>query len=248
MAGRLYLVGTPIGHLGDVSERAREVLGSVALVAAEDTRHTGKLLKHLGVSVRMTSYHDHNERRKADELVAALEGGDDVAVVSDAGMPGIADPGWRVVQGALERGIEVTAVPGPTALILALVVSGLPTHRFTFEGYLSRKPGARRKQLAQLRAEERTMIFYETPHRLDATLRDMLVAFGERRASLSRELTKQHEETVRGSLSDLVEHVARRTPRGEYVILVAGAATASSTDEQPDVERWVPPNGSSLHA
>jgi len=233
MAGRLYLVATPIGHLGDVSDRVREVLGAVSLIAAEDTRRTGRLLKHLGISARLTSYHDHNERRKFHELIEVLEGGGDVAVVSDAGTPGIADPGWHVVQAAIEREIEITAIPGPTALILALVVSGLPIHRFAFEGYLPKKPGARRRRLADLRAEERTMVFYETPYRLLATLTEMASVLGERRASLSRELTKQHEETIRGTLPTLRDHVSRHPPRGECVLVIAGASGPNeSYDEQ----------------
>ncbi len=222
MAGRLYLVATPIGHLGDISERMRDVLGSVKLIAAEDTRRTGQLLKHIDVRVPMTSYHDHNERQKWPRLIEALESGDDVAVVTDAGTPGIADPGWHVVKAAIERDIEITAIPGPTALACALVVSGLPTHRFAFEGYPTRKSGKRRRQFAELVDERRTMVFYEAPYRLAKTLADMVLVFGERRASLSRELTKQHEETIRGTLPELLQHTTDRAPRGEYVIVVAG--------------------------
>jgi len=238
MAGRLYLVGTPIGHLGDVSARVRDTLGGVALIAAEDTRRTGMLLKHLGISGRLTSYHDHNERRKAPALIEALERGDDVAVVSDAGVPGIADPGWHVVRAAIERGIAVTAIPGPTAFVLALVTSGLPAHRFAFEGYLPRKPGPRRKRLAHLRNEERTMVFYETPHKIMATLGDMVEALGDRRAALARELTKQHEETLRGRLPELLAQVSCHRPRGEYVVVIAGAAAEEAgQDDGPGGER-----------
>jgi len=236
MTGRLYLVGTPIGHLGDISERVREVLGSVDLIAAEDTRRTGMLLKHMGIQKRLVSYHDHNERRRAPELIAALERGESVAVVSDAGMPGIADPGWHVVQGAIERGVEILAIPGPTAFVLALVLSGLPVDRFIFEGYLPRKPGPRRRRLVGLADEARTMVFYETPYRLEAVLADMVDVLGARRGSLSRELTKMHEETTRGSLPELLDHARAHPPKGEYVIVVAGAGHLADepSDSNPE--------------
>ena len=233
MAGRLYLVATPIGHLGDISDRMREVLGSVDLIAAEDTRRTGMLLKRLDIKSRQTSYHDHNERRKYPELLAALESGQDVAVVSNAGTPGIADPGWHIVQAAIDHGIDIIAVPGPTAFVSALQLSGLPIDRFAFEGYLPRRPGRRRQRLQELQNEPRTMIFYETPHRLESTLSAMQDAFGERRASLSRELTKVHETTIRGSLQELLHQVREQKPRGEYVVVVAGALQRSSATDTP---------------
>ena len=231
MAGCLYLVATPIGNLADISERIRETLQSVALIASEDTRHTGRLLQHLGVQTKMTSYHDHNERTKWPVLIEALERGDDVAVVSDAGTPGIADPGWHVVQEAIARDIDVISIPGPTAFVSALIVSGLPVHRFAFEGYAARKPSGRRKRLRELSLEERTMIFYETPHRIMSLLKDIQTILGGRRVSVSRELTKQHEETVRGTVSDVLETLEEKKPRGEYAVVVEGYTGKSSDDE-----------------
>jgi 16S rRNA (cytidine1402-2'-O)-methyltransferase len=222
MTGTLYLVATPIGNLGDITPRMREILSSVSLIGAEDTRRTGRLLAHLELHVPMTSYHDHNERTKWPVLIDRLETGEDVAVVSDAGTPGIADPGWHVVREAIARDIDVVPIPGPSALISALVVSGLPVHRFTFEGYLPRKSGRRLRVLEELRGEERTMIFYETPHRIAATLEVMSEVFGDRRASVSRELTKQHEETMRGTLPELVEVMKTRSRKGEFVIVLGG--------------------------
>jgi 16S rRNA (cytidine1402-2'-O)-methyltransferase len=228
MAGRLYLVGTPLGNLEDISDRVRNTLGAVSLVAAEDTRRTGMLLKQLGISCRMTSYHDHNERSKWLDLVNVLESGLDVAVVSDAGMPGIADPGWHVIQAAIERNIEIIPIPGPSALVLALVVSGLPLHRFVFEGYLPKKSGARRRRLLEMAGEERTMIFYETPHALVKVIKDMLAVWGDRRASVSRELTKRFEETTRGVLSQILSKFEVQSPRGEFVLVVAGVDEGAS--------------------
>jgi 16S rRNA (cytidine1402-2'-O)-methyltransferase len=228
MAGRLYLVGTPLGNLEDISDRVRNTLGAVSLVAAEDTRRTGMLLKQLGISCRMTSYHDHNERSKWLDLVNVLESGLDVAVVSDAGMPGIADPGWHVIQAAIERDIEIIPIPGPSALVLALVVSGLPLHRFVFEGYLPKKSGARRRRLLEMAGEERTMIFYETPHALVKVIKDMLAVWGDRRASVSRELTKRFEETTRGVLSQILSKFEVQSPRGEFVLVVAGVDEGAS--------------------
>ena len=232
MTGRLYVVATPIGHLGDVSDRMRETLAGVDLIAAEDTRRTGRLLKHLGIKSSLTSYHDHNERRKWPDLVSVLEAGRDVAVVSDAGTPGIADPGWHIIQAAIEHEIEIVVIPGPTAFVPALVLSGLPADRFTFEGYLPRKPGKRRRRLTELCDEHRTMIFYETPHRIQSTIDAMASIFGERRASFSRELTKLHETTVRGTLTELAEYVSERKSQGEYVIVVAGVDDDSPSDRE----------------
>lgn len=234
MAGRLYLVATPIGNLGDISERMRGVLGSVSLVAAEDTRRTGSLLKHLGIQSRITSYHDHNERQKTAALIEALESGEDVAVVTDAGTPGIADPGWHIVQAAINRRIELEVIPGPTAFVMALILSGLPVNRFAFEGYLPRKSGRRRRMLEELVDEPRTMIFYEAPYRLAKVLADIADIFGERRASVSRELTKLHEETRRGTLSELRDHVSSMTPKGEFVIVVAGTSDPDGGGADPD--------------
>ncbi len=233
MSGRLYLIATPIGNLGDVSDRVRETLAGVSVVAAEDARRTGSLLKHLGIQARLTSYHDHNERQKWPRLVEILENDEDIAIVSDAGMPGIADPGWHIIQAAIERDIDINVIPGPTAFVMALVLSGLPVDRFTFEGYVPKKPGARKRLFDELTNERRTMVFYETPYRIEKTLTEMIGVFGEeRRASVSRELTKLHEETIRGTLSELVEHMSNRTAKGEFVIVVAGVdASPIRTDQ-----------------
>jgi len=222
-SGRLYLVSTPIGNLEDITSRAAKVLGEVYLIAAEDTRRTGNLLVHLGIRNRITSFNDHNKERKWPELIAVLEGGRDVALVSDAGTPGISDPGYFLVNRAIERGIEVVPVPGAAAFLAALVVSGLPTDRFVFEGFLPPRGSRRRARLESLRDEERTMVFYESPHRLLRTLRDMLEIFGERPVSLSREITKKFEQTLRGHLSDMIGVFEASKPRGEFVIVVGGA-------------------------
>ena len=223
MKGRLFIVSTPIGNLEDITLRAKRVLGEVDLVAAEDTRRTGRLLAHLGLRKPMVSYHDFNKEKRAPELISRLLRGEDVALVSDAGTPGISDPAYYLVVRAVEEGIEVVPVPGPTAFVAALVVSGLPTDRFTFEGFLPHRASRRRKRLEELRGETRTMIFYESPHRISETLKDILEVLGDRRASLSRELTKKHEETRRGRISELLESCRLRPPKGELVLVVEGA-------------------------
>lgn len=226
-AGTLYVVATPIGNLGDFTPRAREILAQVSLIAAEDTRHTGQLLKHFGIQAALTSLHEHNEARRSGELIERLAGGESIALVSDAGTPLISDPGFDLVAHARARGIRVVAIPGPCAAIAALSVAGLPTDRFTFEGFLPAKASARRAQLESLRNEHRTMVFYEGPHRIKDVLSDMLVVFGpERRAVVCRELTKHFETTYGGTLDDLVR-VGTDDPeisRGEIVIVVSGAS------------------------
>ena len=222
--GTLYLVGTPIGNLGDVSARALAVLGGVDLVAAEDTREARKLLAAHGLERPLVSHHEHNERASAAGLVARLQAGDAVALVSDAGMPGISDPGEAVVAACIAAGLPVVPVPGPTAFVAALVASGLPTRRFAFEGFLPREPKLRRRALRELAAEPRTLVFYEAPHRLAETLVDMAEAFGpERPAAVARELTKRFEEIVRGELGALRDRYAAEAPRGEIVLVVGGA-------------------------
>lgn len=238
----LYLVGTPIGNLGDLSPRALHILGAVDVIAAEDTRHTRGLLARFGVNRPdrpMISYHDHNKDARTPELVARLQQGASVAVVSDAGSPGISDPAFTLVRAAVEAGIPAVPVPGPSSLLCALEVSGLPTDRFAFEGFLPRKQGRRRARIAQLRDDPRTLIFFESPHRLAAALRDLLEGLGDRRASLSRELTKKFEETRRGALSELLAWIAERPPRGEFVLVVAGASDrgARSDDDEEGGER-----------
>jgi 16S rRNA (cytidine1402-2'-O)-methyltransferase len=234
MPGTLYVVATPIGNLADLTPRAREVLAAVALIAAEDTRHTRQLLQSCGIETALTSLHEHNEARKSEELVARLARGESIALVSDAGTPLVSDPGFDLVAAARSRGIAVVAIPGACAAIAALSVAGLPTNRFAFEGFLPAKSAARSERLAQLAREERTLIFYEAPHRLAEVLRDMAQVLGaERRASISRELTKRFETTYSGTLAELSEAAERDSDmtRGEIVIVVSGAPAASAALE-----------------
>ena len=225
-AGRLYVVATPIGNLGDLSTRAREILQSCSLIAAEDTRHTGLLLKHFGIAKPLASLHDHNEHQRAGEMIARLRAGDSIALVSDAGTPAISDPGFDLVRAAAAAGIEVIAIPGPCAAIAALSIGGLPTDRFCFEGFLPARGAARRKRLESLANEPRTLVIYESPHRVGATLEDCAKVFGDSRsATVAREITKMHETTYRGSLRELASR-AERDPdfgRGEIVLLIAGS-------------------------
>ncbi len=224
MRGTLYVVGTPIGNLGDLSPRAVEILGSVDFIAAEDTRVTLKLLTHFGIKKPLISYFEHNKRERGEIVLARIESGENCALVSDAGMPAISDPGEMLVRQAHERGILVVAVPGPSAVVTALAVSGMPTGRFTFEGFLSVNKKSRREHLDEVRNEHRTMVFYEAPHKLLTTLQDMLAAWGDRRLALVRELTKIHEEVRRTTLSEAVQYYTENTPRGEFVLVIAGAA------------------------
>jgi 16S rRNA (cytidine1402-2'-O)-methyltransferase len=232
VAGTLWLVGTPIGHLGDISERARRVLANVDLIACEDTRRTRGLLAHLGIrGASVTTFFEGNERRRVPELVEHLRTGRDVAVVSDAGMPGLSDPGERLVRAAVAEGIPVDVVPGPSAAVTALVVSGLPAARFAFEGFLPRKAGERRARLLQLAGEPRTMILFESPRRVGALLSDAAEALGDRRASVVRELTKVHQEVVRGTLSELASRYEAEEVRGEVVVVVEGRPAHVGPDE-----------------
>lgn len=221
--GTLYLVGTPIGNLEDITCRALRILSEVDLIAAEDTRHTLRLLNHFNISKPLVSYHDNNRISRAKELINKLKEGLDIALVSDAGMPSISDPGEELVSMAVSQGIKVTVVPGPSASLTALVLSGLPSGRFAFEGFLPRKRSDRVRFLETIRDEERTIIFYEGPHRLKTMLQDLYGVFGERRVSVLRELTKVHEEAIRGSLSEIISHFEVNDPRGEFVIVVEGA-------------------------
>jgi 16S rRNA (cytidine1402-2'-O)-methyltransferase len=220
-AGDLYLVSTPIGNLEDITYRAVRVLGSVDVIAAEDTRKTGFLLHHLGIRRELVSYHSYNESKRVPELIRRLLHGESVAVVTDAGTPGISDPAFSIIRGALDAGIHVIPIPGPTAFLPALVVSGLPTDRFVFEGFLPVKKG-RRGRLERLSGEKRTMVLYESPHRIDRTLRELLEVLGDRQAALAREITKKFEETTRGTLSEILSHVRVKKPRGELVLVIAG--------------------------
>ncbi len=228
--GILYLVATPIGNLEDISARALRILGEARLIAAEDTRHTRKLLSHFGIHTPMISYHEHNKLTRLDEVLAALAQGD-VALVSDAGTPALNDPGYELVGAAIAAGYTVSPIPGPTAPIAALVASGLPTDAFLYLGYLPRKAAERRNLLAQVASMPFTLIFLETPHRLMGALEDMQSKLGDRPCAIARELTKLHEEIYRGSLGEALRHFGAQKPRGEFTIVVAG----SSIQQEP---RW----------
>ncbi|OUM98947.1 MAG: 16S rRNA (cytidine(1402)-2'-O)-methyltransferase [Firmicutes bacterium ZCTH02-B6] len=221
--GELYVCGTPIGNLEDITLRVLRVLKEVSLIAAEDTRHTRKLLAHFGIDTPVVSLHEHNEAQRVPQIIERLLGGESVALVSDAGMPVIQDPGQGLVRAAVDAGIQVTVVPGPTALATALAGAGLATERFAFEGFLPREARRRRAHLEAVKEDPRTLVFYEAPHRLRAALADMLAVLGDRQACIARELTKVHEEWQRDRLSGLVREWAERTPQGEFVIVVAGA-------------------------
>lgn len=235
--GRLVLVSTPIGNLGDLSPRAVEALRSAALICCEDTRRTGRLLQHAGIAgARLAVANEHTEAARTAQVLDVLGGGDDVAVVTDAGTPGISDPGWRLVTAAVEAGHEVSAVPGPAALVMALVVSGLDTTRFVFEGFLPRSGRERSARLAEVAVERRTSVLYEAPHRIERTVADLAAACGDaRHVVLARELTKLHEEVWRGTLADAAAHLAANPPRGEFVVVLAGAPAVDPgqvTDDQ----------------
>ncbi|MGW8565725.1 16S rRNA (cytidine(1402)-2'-O)-methyltransferase [Isoptericola sp. NPDC055881] len=243
-AGTVVLAATPIGNAEDASPRLRRLLAEADVVAAEDTRRLHALAQRLGVTVggRVTSYHEHNEAARADELLDVVADGGTVLVVSDAGMPAVSDPGYRVVARAVERGVRVTAAPGPSAVLTALALSGLPTDRFTFEGFVPRKPGERARWLGALAAEPRTMVFFEAPHRIAETLHAMADAFGaDRPAAVCRELTKTYEEVLRGALADVVAEADARAAdgdglRGEICVVVGGAPAGAA----PSVEDLVP--------
>ncbi len=220
MSGTLYIVATPIGNLGDITLRAIETLKHVDLIACEDTRHTAKLTAHYGIKTPLTSYFEYNKLQKSKYISALLKDGKSVALVSDAGTPGISDPGYRLIKDAIEADINVSIIPGPSAIITSLVVSGLPTDRFSFEGFLSNKTTARRKKLQALKHEKRTMVFYESPHRLLKCLKDMQDVFGNINAVCARELTKKFEEIKRGNLQELIDYFENKKPKGEFVILL----------------------------
>ena len=220
MSGILFIVATPIGNLQDISQRAVETLSGVDVVACEDTRHTQKLLNHLGIKKRLVSYHEHNEESRSVELIQLLEDGKSVAVVSDAGTPTINDPGFRIVKTAIERGVEIVSIPGPAAFVTALAASGLPTDAFFFGGFLPAKKGERQRRLRELANLSATLILYEAPHRLVASLEDCLSILGDRDAVVARELTKLHEEYSRGKLSALLSQFRSQTPKGELVLLI----------------------------
>lgn len=233
--GKLYVCPTPIGNLEDITLRVLRVLEEVDLIAAEDTRHTIKLLNHFNIKKPLTSYHEHNKREKGKILVNKLLNGENIALVSDAGMPGISDPGEELIRLAIENDIEVTALPGPTASVLALVISGLPTRRFVFEGFLPSNKKDRREALQNIRNEERTIILYESPYRVKALLTDMLDVFGERDIAVCRELTKKYEEVFRGSIEESIDRFTKDAPKGEFIIIADGSDRVENSSQ---VEEW----------
>ncbi|HMH44863.1 MAG TPA: 16S rRNA (cytidine(1402)-2'-O)-methyltransferase [Pyrinomonadaceae bacterium] len=235
MAGTLYIVSTPIGNLEDITQRALRTLREVELVACEDTRHTRKLLNHFAIDVATISYHEHNERERADELCTMLAAGKNIAIVSDAGTPIVSDPGFRVVNLAIEKGFRVVPIPGATAFVAALSASGLRSDQFLFAGFLPPRASARRARLEELRAIPATLIFYEAPHRIAATLRDAADILGNRHTVLAREITKLHEEFMRGRLVELAGHFSdSHKARGEIVLLIAGPESGSDIDPGPE--------------
>jgi 16S rRNA (cytidine1402-2'-O)-methyltransferase len=221
--GLLYIVSTPIGNMDDLSPRARTCLETVDVIACEDTRHTGLMLARLGIKKRLVSYNDINAERRLPLLTTYLEDGITVAVVSDAGTPGVSDPAYRIVRAAADMGIEIQCIPGPSAVLAALVVSGLPLDRFVFEGFLPNKGAARTKRLDLLKDEPRTIVLFESPYRIIRLLESILDVMGDRMISVSRELTKLHEETVRGMVSDVLSRLTQKKARGEYTVVLHGA-------------------------
>lgn len=218
--GSLYVVATPIGNLKDITLRAIEVLKSVDVIAAEDTRHTKILTSHYDIKTPLTSYYEHNKITKGDYLIRLLRSGKDIALVSDAGTPGISDPGAHIINLAIKNGISIIGIPGPTAFVLGLVLSGLPTNKFAFEGFLPNRSAARRRRISQFKDERRTIIFYESPHRILKTLYDILGVLGDIHISLMRELTKKFEEVLRDKVSALIERFEKTRPRGEFLVVL----------------------------
>ena len=238
--GTLYLVATPIGNLADITQRALQILNDVDLIACEDTRHTHKLLNHYGLSTNTISYHEHNEQKRATELIDRLKQGTNIAVVSDAGTPSISDPGFRLVRAAIENDITIVPIPGPSALITALIAAGLPTDEFFFAGFLPARANARRARLSELQSVPGTLIFYEAPHRLAQTLKDAYEILGEREAVVARELTKLHEEIRRGRLSELTTDYTEKTDaRGEIVVLIDRNVIGAAATETVSVATLV---------
>jgi len=228
--GILYICGTPIGNLEDITLRALKILKEVNLIAAENTRHTLKLLNHYQINTKVTSYYEYNKSKKAPYLVEILKNGQDIALVSDAGMPGISDPGYVLINLALKNNIKIIPIPGVSALITALVVSGLPTDKFVFEGFLPRKIKERKRYFKSIENEERTIIFYETPHRLKKALKDMLDVWGERKIVIARELTKMYEEIIRGKLSQVLTEISTKEIKGEIALIVQGGIKKKESD------------------
>jgi 16S rRNA (cytidine1402-2'-O)-methyltransferase len=233
-AGKLYLVPTPIGNIEDITKRAENILNLVDKIACEDTRHTGLLLNRLGVKKKLISYHEHNERQRASTLAKEIKSGVSIALVSDAGAPGISDPGYRIVREAIQNEIDIVPLPGSNSIIPALTASGLPTDRFFFEGYLPNKSSARQNRLKQLKELEHTLIFFESPFRVAKCLNDMNEKLGNRSACIAREISKMHEEFIRGTLNELLEKVGNRKLKGEFVIVVAGHSFDKKSKKKND--------------
>lgn len=235
MAGKLYLVATPIGNLGDISPRAEKTLSEADFIAAEDTRVTLRLLNHLNIKKSLVSYYEHNKGESGPRIIERILAGENCALVTDAGMPAISDPGEDIVRLAAAEGIETVVIPGPSAVVCALALSALPTVRFTFEGFLPAARGERVDRLAELAGEKRTMVFYEAPHKLRGTLKDMLDCFGaDRKISLARELTKMHEETLRMTIGEAVGYYEKNDPQGEFVLVIEGAAEKTGPEISMD--------------
>ena len=234
MSGKLYIVGTPIGNLEDFSPRGRRMLAEVDFIAAEDTRVTVKLLNHLGISKPMVAYFEHNKKERGNTVIERIMAGETCAIVTDAGMPAISDPGEDLIRECHEKGIAVESVPGPTAFATAMALSGMPSGRFCFEGFLSVNKPSRKQHLEEIKQERRTMIFYEAPHKLIKTLDDMYAAFGERNIAIVREITKIHETVMRLKLSEAIEFYKNNEPRGEYVLIIEGAKEQSESYDLAD--------------
>ncbi|MCC5911116.1 MAG: 16S rRNA (cytidine(1402)-2'-O)-methyltransferase [Clostridiaceae bacterium] len=238
--GKLYVCPTPIGNLEDITLRTLRVLKEVDAIAAEDTRHTIKLLNHFEIQKPLTSYHQHNEETKGNHLIDRLMAGENIALVSDAGMPGISDPGEILIKKCIEEDISFEVLPGATASILALVASGLETGRFSFEGFLDRDKKNRRQRLEEIREEDRTLIFYEAPHRIKTTLKDMIEILGDRKAVIARELTKRYQEFIRGNLKEILQHLEEHTPKGEMVLICEGADLEEQRMKQQEILEEIP--------
>lgn len=235
--GKLYLCPTPIGNLEDITIRTLNTLKEVDLIAAEDTRHSIRLLNHFDIKKPLTSYHEHNKRDKGKVLIGKMLRGENIAIITDAGMPAISDPGEDLVRLAIESDIDIVALPGPTAFVLALVVSGLSTRRFIFEGFLNQNKKVRREELEKFKLETRTVIIYESPHRLKELLKDMSKVLGDRNLSVSRELTKKYEEVFRGSVESCIDKFNQEDPRGEFIIVIEGVS--EEVIEHKDEETWI---------
>lgn len=233
---KIYVCPTPLGNLEDMTFRVIDTLKKADFIAAEDTRHSIKLLNHFDINTRMTSYHEHNEQSKSEEIIDRVKNGEDCALISDAGMPGISDPGHILIKKAIEEGIDVEVLPGGSAFLLALIASGFNTERFVFEGFLPRKSGEKNERLLELKEDRRTLIIYEAPHRILKTLKDIHEVFGDREISISREITKKYEEHIRGTVSQVIDKLNKGTVKGEFVVVVKGYDGEIEKEEEISIE------------